>query len=53
LLPVIAALASLSVLAGCGNREPECAEGGAAAGAAIGARRPASSAVRSALLVAR
>jgi phage tail tape-measure protein len=37
ILPVIAALASLSVLAACGDREPERAEGGAAAGAATGA----------------
>lgn len=37
LLPMIAALASLSLLAACGNREPERAEGGAAAGAATGA----------------
>jgi phage tail tape-measure protein len=37
MLPLLAALASLSVLAACGNREPERAEGGAAAGAATGA----------------
>ena len=33
----LAALFSISLLAGCGNREPERAEGGAAAGAASGA----------------
>ncbi|HTW71497.1 MAG TPA: hypothetical protein VME47_16540 [Acetobacteraceae bacterium] len=37
LLPVIAAFASLSLLAACGQREPERAEGGAASGAATGA----------------
>src|SRR5581483_6671670 len=37
MLPVLAAVASLSVLAACGNREPERAEGGAATGAATGA----------------
>ena len=36
-LPLLAALASLSVLAACGYREPDRAEGGAAAGAATGA----------------
>ncbi len=36
-LPVIAAVTCLSVLAACGHREPERAEGGAAAGAASGA----------------
>ncbi len=34
---VIAAILSVSLLAGCGRREPERAEGGAAAGAATGA----------------
>jgi hypothetical protein len=33
----IAALAALGLLAGCGTRQPERAEGGAAAGAATGA----------------
>jgi ABC-type proline/glycine betaine transport system substrate-binding protein len=33
----LAALAAASLLAGCGTREPERAEGGAAAGAASGA----------------
>ena len=33
----LAALFSISLLAGCGSREPERAEGGAAAGAASGA----------------
>lgn len=37
MIPVIAALASLTVLAACGHKEPERAEGGAAAGAATGA----------------
>jgi phage tail tape-measure protein len=37
MIPVLAALASLSLLAACGHREPERAEGGAAAGAATGA----------------
>jgi hypothetical protein len=34
---IIAALVSVSLLAACGNREPERAEGGAATGAASGA----------------
>jgi phage tail tape-measure protein len=34
---VIGALAALSLLAACGNQEPERAEGGAATGAATGA----------------
>ncbi len=34
---VLAATLSLGLLAGCGNREPERAEGGAATGAASGA----------------
>jgi hypothetical protein len=33
----LAALVSLGLLAGCGSRQPERAEGGAAAGAATGA----------------
>jgi hypothetical protein len=33
----VAAVLSVSLLAACGNREPERAEGGAAAGAASGA----------------
>jgi phage tail tape-measure protein len=33
----LAAVLSVSLLAACGNREPERAEGGAAAGAATGA----------------
>lgn len=33
----IAALLSMALLGGCGNREPERAQGGAAAGAATGA----------------
>jgi hypothetical protein len=33
----VAAALSLSLLAACGNREPERAQGGAAAGAATGA----------------
>jgi phage tail tape-measure protein len=33
----VAAVLSFSLLAGCGTREPERAEGGAAAGAATGA----------------
>jgi len=37
LAPTILALAAVSLLAACGNREPERAEGGAAAGAATGA----------------
>jgi phage tail tape-measure protein len=36
-LPVIVAVMSISLLAGCGHKEPERAEGGAAAGAASGA----------------
>lgn len=36
-LPLIAALASLTLLAACGHQEPERAEGGAATGAATGA----------------
>jgi phage tail tape-measure protein len=36
-LPLLAALTALSLLAACGYREPERAEGGAAAGAATGA----------------
>ena len=35
--PTILALAALSLLAACGQRQPERAEGGAAAGAATGA----------------
>jgi phage tail tape-measure protein len=34
---VIVAVLSITLLAGCGRREPERAEGGAAAGAATGA----------------
>jgi phage tail tape-measure protein len=34
---VVVAIASLSLLAACGHKEPERAEGGAAAGAASGA----------------
>lgn len=37
ILPVLAALTSLSLLCACGDREPERAEGGAATGAATGA----------------
>ena len=37
ILPVLAAVTSLALLSACGNREPERAEGGAAAGAATGA----------------
>ncbi len=37
ILPTMIAVASLSLLAACGTREPERAEGGAAAGAATGA----------------
>ena len=37
MLPLLAALASLSLLAACGNNEPERAEGGVATGAATGA----------------
>lgn len=37
ILPLLAAVASLSLLAACGNQEPERAEGGAATGAATGA----------------
>lgn len=37
MLPPVAALAFLSVLASCGTREPERAEGGAATGAGTGA----------------
>ncbi|HEY1933249.1 MAG TPA: hypothetical protein VGG99_14655 [Acetobacteraceae bacterium] len=36
-LPLIAAIASLALLAACGQQEPERAEGGAATGAATGA----------------
>lgn len=36
-VPAISALVALSVLASCGPREPERAEGGAATGAATGA----------------
>jgi hypothetical protein len=36
-LTALAALASLTLLVACGNREPERAEGGAATGAATGA----------------
>jgi hypothetical protein len=37
IIPVLTALAALSLVAACGHREPERAEGGAAAGAATGA----------------
>ena len=37
ILPVIAAFACLSLVAACGQQEPERAEGGAATGAATGA----------------
>lgn len=37
LAPTLLALAAISLLAACGNREPERAEGGAATGAATGA----------------
>ena len=37
IVPMVAALACLSLLAACGQREPERAEGGAATGAATGA----------------
>ena len=37
IVPIIAAVAALSLLAACGQREPERAEGGAASGAATGA----------------
>lgn len=37
MLPILVALASLSLLTACGHREPERAEGGAATGAATGA----------------
>jgi hypothetical protein len=36
-LPMVVAIASLSLLAACGHKEPERAEGGAATGAATGA----------------
>ena len=36
-IPVIVAVATLGLLTACGTREPERAEGGAAAGAATGA----------------
>ena len=36
-LSLIAAFAAISLLGGCGQRQPERAEGGAAAGAATGA----------------
>jgi phage tail tape-measure protein len=36
-LPLLAVVASLSLLSACGHREPDRAEGGAAAGAATGA----------------
>ncbi len=36
-IPVVAALAALTLLTACGHREPERAEGGAATGAASGA----------------
>jgi phage tail tape-measure protein len=36
-ITTIAGLVAVSLLAGCGNREPERAQGGAAAGAATGA----------------
>ena len=36
-LPLLAGIISLSLLASCGYREPERAEGGAATGAATGA----------------
>jgi len=36
-LPVVAAFAAMTLLAACGQKQPERAEGGAAAGAATGA----------------
>lgn len=37
ILPMVAAVACLSLVAACGQQEPERAEGGAASGAATGA----------------
>lgn len=37
ILPCVAALASLTLLAACGDSQPERAQGGAATGAATGA----------------
>jgi len=37
ILPLVTAVACLSLLAACGHQEPERAEGGAATGAATGA----------------
>lgn len=36
-LPILSAVTAVALLAACGTREPERAEGGAAAGAATGA----------------